>query len=341
MTPSLHGTFGGPVSAGVTPGASPASFSTAGMQQPGHIRPLTLDTLRRGDMAPGYGSPTAGMNPNMSSIAFTPPRSATDTMSPISGPDMSAFGFAQRPALDSPRGMYRPPHQGPPYSQAPRPLAGHDRFRRASGEQASSPLRSSLSYDSITSQSTQPQDQRNEGQGYMPQQEGQRNMPPPSGPPYGLGFSCKCQGCCYSRNAQRVSCSPATDLNYPPNVRPPPQPPATSSPGIEMMQPYQREGQQVLGQHQQTFPEYHNFHETVPYQSPQVPQYSTQYAGHYGPPQNAYSTSYISRPDQQSQPPSAHSGIPGQLPRPHFGDNPSGDSEGDTSTGAAPITTSY
>ena len=194
MTPSLHGTFSG---AAATPGTSPASFGTAVMHPPGHIRPLTLDTLRRGDVGPNYVSPTTSMNPTMSSIAFTPPQSATDTMSPISGPEMSAFGYGQRSAMDSPRGIYRPPHQSAAYSQAPRPLAGHDRFRRASGETASSPLRSSLSYDSINAQNTHSQDQRtpgmsgSEAQGYLSQHDSQRNMPPPSGPPYGLGFSCK------------------------------------------------------------------------------------------------------------------------------------------------------
>lgn len=192
MTASLHGTFGAQVG-GATPGASPASFNTGMMHQAGHIRPLTLDTLRRGDVGPNYVSPTTGMNPGMSSIAFTPPRSATDTTSP----DMAAYGFNQRPPMDSPRGMYRPSHQPPTYSQPPRPLPGHERFRRESGETASSPLRSSLSYDSINTQSTQSQDQRPPAmtsteppQGYLAQQDPQRNMPPPSGPPYGLGFSC-------------------------------------------------------------------------------------------------------------------------------------------------------
>lgn len=198
MTASLHGSFGGPVPAGGTPGASPASFGSV-MHPHGHIRPLTLDTLRRGEVGPSYVSPTTGVHPSMGPITFTPPQSATDTMSPISGPDMSGFGFAQRPIMDSPRGVYRPPNQPPSYSQPPRPLAGHDRFRRASGETASSPLRSSLSYDSINTQSTQPQQSRplvmqtTEPQNLSPQQiEAQRNMPPPSGPPpYGLGFSCK------------------------------------------------------------------------------------------------------------------------------------------------------
>lgn len=197
--PALHGAFGAPISAGQTPGASPASYTPAGMHPAGHIRPMTLDTLRRGDMGAAYGSPTGGTNPTMSSMVFTPPRSATDTMSPTSGSDITNFGFAQRPGLESPRGIYRPAGHTGLYSQPPRPLAGHDRFRRASGGQASSPLRSSLSYDSMTSQGPQSQDQRGqimqspEAQGFMPQSDGQRNMPMTSGGSYTVGnFSCEC-----------------------------------------------------------------------------------------------------------------------------------------------------
>ncbi|KAL1311352.1 hypothetical protein AAFC00_001526 [Neodothiora populina] len=305
MTPSLHGTFTGPVSTGATPGASPASFGAAGLHQSGHMRPLTLDTLRRSD---AYGSPTA-LNPSLSSIAFTPPRSATDTMSPISGPDMTAFSFAQRPVMDSPRGMYRPNYQ-PTGFQPPRPLAGHDRFRRTSGETASSPLRSSLSYDNMNGQNAQPQDQRTpvmqstESQSYLSQQEGQRSMPPPHGP-YGLGVSY---------------------LNYPPNVRPP-QPPGTAPPSMEMMQSYQRD---MSGQ-PHSYPEYQTFQDSTPYSSPQVGQYG-QYAGQYGHQSATYSTPYMQRPDQQSQQ---------QLPRPHFGEHASGEAENDNNNAGAPITTTY
>lgn len=200
MTPSLHGAFA-PGSASATPGASPASFETGLMSQPGHPRTLTLDTLRRSEHGGGYMS--AGMTPGMGSI-FTPPQSATDAVSPgLSGPEMTSYGFPQRPVMDSPRGpLYRHQHPSAPayppqYPQASRQLAGHDRFRRQSGESASSPLRSSISYDSINAQSGQTQEARssgmsNEPAGFMPQHEAQRNMPPPSGAPYGLGFSCEC-----------------------------------------------------------------------------------------------------------------------------------------------------
>jgi hypothetical protein len=93
-----------------------------------------------------------------------------------------------------------PPSYTSQYSQPPR-LPVHDRFRRASGETAtSSPLRSSMSYGSLSGESSQhpseartPGLQSSEGQGYISQQDAQRNMPPPSGP-YGLGLP-PCQYC--------------------------------------------------------------------------------------------------------------------------------------------------
>lgn len=195
MTPSLHSGYGA-APGGITPGASPASYGAV-MHQSGQMRPLTLDTLRRGDIAPNYGSPT-GVPPGMTSMAYTPPQSATDTMSPVSRPpEGSSYGYGQRSNLESPqRAMFPgpPPSYTSQYSQPPR-LPVHDRFRRASGETAtSSPLRSSMSYGSLSGESSHQQGeartpglQATEGQSYISQQDAQRNMPPPSGP-YGLGL---------------------------------------------------------------------------------------------------------------------------------------------------------
>ncbi|KAG9598113.1 hypothetical protein KCU97_g4074, partial [Aureobasidium melanogenum] len=156
MTPSLHSNYGS-APGGITPGASPASYGTV-IHQPGHIRPLTLDTLRRGEMGPTYISPT-GIPPGMTTMAYTPPHSATDTMSPVSRPpEGPTYGYTPRSTLDSPqRAMFPgpPPSYTSQYSQPPR-LPVHDRFRRASGETAtSSPLRSSMSYGSLSGESSQ------------------------------------------------------------------------------------------------------------------------------------------------------------------------------------------
>jgi hypothetical protein len=197
MTPSLHGNYGA-TPGGITPGASPGSY---GQLPHGHIRPLTLDTLRRENIGPAYVSPT-GIPPGMTSMACTPPHSATDTMSPVARPhEGGAFGYNSRSILDSPQRAMFP---GPPssyssqYSQSHR-LPAHDRFRRTSGETAaSSPLRSNMSYGSLGGEGSQHQSeartpglQASDGPSYISQQDSQRNMPPPSGP-YGLGLSsCK------------------------------------------------------------------------------------------------------------------------------------------------------
>lgn len=203
MSHTLHSGYGaGSSSGGVTPHASPANYPPA-MQHPGGIRPLTLDTLRRGG-APeqSYVSPT-GVSPALDSLAFTPPQSATDTASPIStASGMSAFGFSHRPLVDSPRRNLFPgnasnvPGFPPHLTHAPR-MNMHDRLRRPSAETVSSPLRSSVSYNSMSTGSSQPHEQGGvasthggEGQSYAPIREA-RNMGPPMGPPYGLGIPCE------------------------------------------------------------------------------------------------------------------------------------------------------
>jgi len=106
---------------------------------------------------------------------------------------------------------------------------------------------------------------------------------------------------------------------------------------MDLMQSYQRDSQQILGQHPQAFPEYQSaFHNATPYSSPQAQQYG-HFGEQYGHQQSTYNTPYTQRPDQTSQSSVAH----GQLPRPQFGSNPGGEPEGDNRSGGAAITTSY
>lgn len=123
--------------------------------------------------------------------------------------------------------------------------------------------------------------------------------------------------------------------DYPPNVRPP-QPPTTAPHNTELIQSYQRDSQQTLSQHPQAFPEYQNF-QVPPYSAPQVPQYGL-FAGQYGQPGNAYNASYVPRPEQQhsSLVPGSMAGQPPSRQLTHT----SGESEGDTSDGGVPISTS-
>ncbi|THX19404.1 hypothetical protein D6D17_01343 [Aureobasidium pullulans] len=340
MTPSLHNNYGA-APGGITPGASPASYGTV-IHQPGHIRPLTLDTLRRGDMGPSYVSPT-GIPPGMTSMAYTPPHSATDTMSPVSRPpEGAAYGYTPRSNVDSPqRAMFPgpPPSYTSQYSQPPR-LPVHDRFRRASGETAtSSPLRSSMSYGSLSGESSQhPSEARtpglsaSEGQGYISQQDAQRNMPPPSGP-YGLGLP------------------PYGFPSYQSSVRPA-QPPTSGAPSIDMINAYHRDSQQLLSQHPSSFPEYQQYHNPTPYSTPQMPHYAN--FGNQFAPSSSYSGPYMQRSEQQQQAqpqqPNHHQPqaqqptapvAPGIAQRPSYPGQRSNESEGEHSDGGVPITSSY
>lgn len=205
MTQALHAPFGAlPPQTMGTPLPSPGSYAPYG--EAGGIRPLTLDTLRRAPEYDPYGhqytSPT-GISPAMGAFAFTPPQSATDTMSPASAAsNVSPFSYLTQ---DSPR---RHPFgvplsgqtgQAAHHSQMPRSHL-HDRLNRPMGEPAGSPLRASMSYSGLGSSvpSTQPQErsssfseQSSLVQG-RPQQQRSLTGPTGSAPgPYGLGFSCE------------------------------------------------------------------------------------------------------------------------------------------------------
>lgn len=334
MTPSLHSGFAAPGSAGGTPNTSPGTYGQ--VMHPGQILPLTLDTLRRGEIGPNYVSPT-GMPSALGSMAFTPPRSATDTISPISaGPDLSGFGFPPRPIMESPRGgLYRGP-QAPAasytgqYGQSAR-LPMHDRFRRPSGETASSPLRPSMSYGAINPDAPHRHDSgasimsTTETSGYVPQQDSQRNMPPPSGP-YGLGFSCKFMSEYAFLSMTYLSAPDGNMANFSPNVRAPPHTSASGPPSIELLQAYQRDNQQMLTQQPPSFPEYQNYSNTSPYSTPQAPHFPA-FGVPYQP--QSYTGSYMQRQDQ-SQPPVASGTMPSQQPA-FGGHHRSGESEGDHS----------
>ena len=187
------------------PGSAPTPTSSTtgsapGVQRPGQIRPLSLDTLRRPGPEHSYVSPT-GMSSALGSLAFTPPQSATEAPSPLStAADMSTYGFSQRGMADSPRRTFFAPSvsSAPLYSsqfnQTGR-MPVHDRYRRASGDSVASPLRSNMTYGNYNAPASQPHETRPSiSQGpessSQAQREAQRDMPPPPGP-YGLGIPCK------------------------------------------------------------------------------------------------------------------------------------------------------
>jgi len=205
MTQALHSPFGTQPPTMGTPMPSPGSYVSYG--DANGVRPLTLDTLRRVPDYESYGqqytSPT-GITPALGSFAFTPPQSATDTMSPASAAsNVSSFGFQTQ---ESPR---RQPFGLPLGSQSgfgghhphiPR-LHLHDRFGRPFGESAGSPLRTSMSYSGLNQNNVSQPQQQERASSFSehsvsvhdrPQQH--RSLTNPSGGPsgpYGLGFSCE------------------------------------------------------------------------------------------------------------------------------------------------------
>ncbi|KAK6395716.1 hypothetical protein LTR65_010736 [Meristemomyces frigidus] len=167
MTQALHSPFGAlpPQQHMGTPMAAPGGY--APFSETVGVRPLTLDTLRRGPeyepYSQQYASPTS-ITPALGAFAFTPPQSATDTMSPASvASNVSPFGFHTQ---ESPR---RHPFghpiggqtgYGAQHPQMPRPYL-HDRLSRPMGESAGSPLRTSMSYSGLGSSAipaSQPQE---------------------------------------------------------------------------------------------------------------------------------------------------------------------------------------
>ncbi|KAF2644913.1 homeobox-domain-containing protein [Massarina eburnea CBS 473.64] len=153
MAQALHSPFGAGPGLG-TPLASPAYTPT--FPEGNMMRPLSIDTLRRGPME-NHMSPT-GISPAFGGFAFTPPHSATDSLSPASTHEGSPFGFPSAPMDTSPRSnpFSSSMTSSPAYTShhsIPRLSLHADRIARTRAESLSSPLRSSMSYnhhDSLT-----------------------------------------------------------------------------------------------------------------------------------------------------------------------------------------------
>lgn len=205
-TQALHSPFSTPNPSMTAPVASTATFSpfnnSAGM------RPLSLDTMRRPSeyetYYPKYSSASA-VTPILGlggGFAFTPPQSATETMSPVStAGHVSSFNFQTQ---ESPRragnGMPyggQPGFANPATSMPPR-LQMHDRITRVGGDVVGSPLRSSMSYGVGTNivSETRPERSSSLSDHAYTHERPQRSRSNTassmtSSGPYGLGFSCK------------------------------------------------------------------------------------------------------------------------------------------------------
>ncbi|KAF2016263.1 hypothetical protein BU24DRAFT_197650 [Aaosphaeria arxii CBS 175.79] len=148
MAQALHSPFGSGHGLG-TPLTSPGSF-TPGFPEGNMMRPLSIDTLRRGPMD-SHISPT-GISPAFGGFTFTPPQSATDTLSPVSAHEGSPFGFPSTQLEGSPRtsNPFSMSTSGAPayaaHHSIPRLSLHADRVVRSRAESLSSPLRASMSY---------------------------------------------------------------------------------------------------------------------------------------------------------------------------------------------------
>ncbi|KAF7443897.1 Homeodomain-containing transcription factor [Pyrenophora tritici-repentis] len=181
MASALHSPFGNSHGLG-TPLASPASYNPS-FPESNMMRPLSIDTFRRGPLD-SHMSPT-GISPAFGGFAFTPPQSATDTISPVSAHEGSPFGFHSAPIDTSPRTSN--PFTSMPVSSPPAYAAQHsiprlslhaDRVVRSRAESLQSPLRTSMSYTSDSSNSGDSHGHHDSSRGYSS-----------SMMPYGIGYS--------------------------------------------------------------------------------------------------------------------------------------------------------
>jgi hypothetical protein len=184
MAQALHAPFGNTHGLG-TPLASPAAFAQ-GFPEGTMMRPLSIDTLRRGTLD-SHMSPT-GISPAFGGFTFTPPQSATDTLSPVSAHE-STFGFPSAPLDSSPRSSnpFSIPVSAPTSYSSQHSisrLALHaDRITRTRAESLNSPLRTSMSY-------THGSDGIHASLDSGSHTDASRSFSS-SVMPYGIGYSCK------------------------------------------------------------------------------------------------------------------------------------------------------
>ena len=184
MAQALHAPFGNSHGLG-TPLASPAAFGQ-GFPESAMMRPLSIDTLRRATLD-SHMSPT-GISPAFGGFTFTPPQSATDTLSPVSAHN-SPFGFPSAPLDTSPRtsNPFSIPVSAPTsYSSQhtiPRLALHADRITRTRAESLNSPLRTSISYSHGSNVTQAPMDSNSHSDASRPFSS--------SIMPYGIGYSCR------------------------------------------------------------------------------------------------------------------------------------------------------
>lgn len=186
MTTALHSPFANSHGLG-TPLTSPGSYQP-GFPGDGMMRPLTIDTLRRGPM--DSMSPT-GISPAFGGFTFTPPQSATDTLSPVSnGHDGSHFGFPPSHLEGSPRrsNPFSMSLSSAPTYAAHNSIPRLDRISRSRAESLSTPLRASMSYNGESNMNGS-NDSHHMGGSSMGDDQNSSRAYSSSMMPYGIGYS--------------------------------------------------------------------------------------------------------------------------------------------------------
>jgi hypothetical protein len=184
MTQALHSPFG--ASHGVGQSLNSPSNYNPTFPEGNMIRPLSLDTLRRGPDS-SHMSPT-GITPAFGGFNFTPAQSVTDSLSPVSPAGDGPFSYS--PTLENSPRRSNPfangvnsPSTYTSHPQIPR-LQLHDKnFNRSRSESLSSPLRTSMSYGGHDGRDNMSQSMHNSP---LSDSNGQNN----GMLPYGLSYSC-------------------------------------------------------------------------------------------------------------------------------------------------------
>ena len=203
-TQALHSPFSTSNPSMTAPVASTATFPS--FNNSTGMRPLSLDTMRRPSdyeaYYPKYPTTSTATPALGGSYAFTPPQSATDTMSPgsaagqVSNVNFHTQESPRRTVGGLPYGAQ--PSFATPANTVPPRLHIHDRVTRVGADVAGSPLRSSMSYGmgaNIVSETRTERSSSLSDHAYTherPQRSRSNTASSMTGAgPYGLGFSCK------------------------------------------------------------------------------------------------------------------------------------------------------
>ena len=293
MTQALHAPFGAPLGAPVPP--VPAHGSYTQYAEGASVRPLTLDTLRRVPEYDQYASvhhyttPT-GMTPALGAFAFTPPQSATDTISPASAP--SSYPSYSYQTQESPRRFHygglplvNPSMYGPTQAQMPRPHL-HDRLSRPHTESVGSPLRTSISYSGLGSSNSPQVMPTARASSFSDNSTNDHDRPGPHRTltgPSGLGFSCEMR--IYAprlRPTDEIATDAAMPTYSPPEQSQQSHPMSQAQHAMEPPQ-YRRSSSHLAGPPTSTYTTY----SPIQYSSPQISQYpsfANQFQPSYQPP---------------------------------------------------------